>query len=257
MTPLIQPFVRSLLHAEELFRADEHILEISAAIDTFADTTLGRGGIGGQMLTDTLTVAIREPRLHCAAIYRAGSLDYVTRLDHPGYNPGNGKHTHRWRHCSWPARLKRGRLPNVVALPDLSDLLDSTRRRDPAPYPSRPLLRPFLHTLLAAEELFRCHDEHLDIRLATQHGSLVAALRHCSHPFTAVFRNAKLDYILHQRPQPDGDPDYPYRWQQCNWLAAPPPDSCPTVSPEELAHAIEAHRDQRRRRRPATVPSRE
>ena len=54
-------------------------MDVYAYVQTFGDTSLGRGGLAGQSLTSCLTVAVVCGR--AAAVYRAGRLDYLVAVD--------------------------------------------------------------------------------------------------------------------------------------------------------------------------------
>ena len=77
-------FTQSLYHAalRDLY-TDGHVewLEVlTAYTETFGDTTMGRGGFGGQAITSTLTVAVRDiVSTGAVAIYRGGRLDYIVK----------------------------------------------------------------------------------------------------------------------------------------------------------------------------------
>lgn len=59
------------------YQTDE--VDVLAYVDGFGDTSLGRDGISGQMMTSCLTVCVNEGE-H-VAVYRAGSLDFVAKCN--------------------------------------------------------------------------------------------------------------------------------------------------------------------------------
>ena len=62
---------------------EDEIDILAVYVEAFGDTTLGRGGMGGQAITEALTMALYAPFTAKLGIYRGGGLDYI--IDRPNY----------------------------------------------------------------------------------------------------------------------------------------------------------------------------
>ena len=67
-------FARAIAQAEQLTNAHSGEYEIHAFVQTFSDTTLGRGGIGGQAISSALRTVIVHGS--SALVFTGSMLDY-------------------------------------------------------------------------------------------------------------------------------------------------------------------------------------
>lgn len=250
MTELIRPFAAAIIRAETLFDRDETQLSAHVRLDTFSDTTLGRGGIGGQMLTNALTTAIHDPFLELLAVYRNGALDYVTDTRHDSFRESNN--ALRLQQCCWPPYTGRHSIPLVHA--HAAIINRASIQPQPQADPPCPPIKTFARAAVDAQSIFRAHEGFLEPRMRSINGSITVAIQDHRYPFVAVYHDGSRSYIVRLDEQGIAAPHISALWHNCSWPTNP--DSLETATPDELTRTMERLRNESiaRRRRLAAHP---